>query len=45
METLFNLMDDNKDGVVSKREMYNIMKKMGQEPTKQVSFLLNYIYI
>lgn len=35
MEELFNLMDDNKDGVVSKREMYNLMKKMGQDPTKQ----------
>jgi len=35
MEELFNLMDANKDGVVNKREMYNIMKQMGQDPTKE----------
>jgi Ca2+-binding EF-hand superfamily protein len=43
MEELFNLMDDNKDGVVSKREMYNLMKKMGQDPTKQVCYIQFYI--
>jgi len=35
MRELFSLIDTNNDGYVTKMELYNVMKQMGLEPTKE----------